>query len=55
MKASRYDCCKYHLLYAGCIEFHEWDEIFNTEITTLVLNIFQCEFCHQSYYLVEGE
>jgi len=50
MKGSRYNYCKNHLLYAGTIEFHEWDELFNAEITVLVLKMFQCEFCHQSYY-----
>jgi len=51
MKVKDYSCCKMHLLPGSLLEFHEWDEVFNSEVTTLMLRAFTCEFCGQTYYL----
>ena len=51
MKVKGYSCCGYHLIPGSVIEFHEWDEVFNAEVTTLLLKGFICEFCSQVYYL----
>lgn len=54
IKESRLiDCCKQYLIFAGVMEFHEWDEVFNAEVTTLRLEMYSCEFCRQSYYLAK--
>jgi len=45
------ECCEKYLIFAGSVEYHEWDEVFGTEITTLLLNMYQCEFCERVYYL----
>lgn len=45
------DCCVRHLNYAGWLEFHEWDEYFGAEITTLRLVHYVCEFCGLGYFL----
>ena len=44
-------CCRNHLIPGGVVEFHEWDEVFNVEVTTLRLKMYHCEFCRHVYYL----
>lgn len=51
MKVKGYSCCKYQLVPGSIIEFHEWDEVFNAEVTTLWLKGYFCGFCSQVYYL----
>lgn len=46
------ECCASarFLNFAGTFEFHDWDEVFGAELTSLWLNMYQCEFCERVYY-----
>lgn len=49
------DCCTKFLNFAGTMEFHDWDEVFGAEVTSLWLNMYQCVFCERVYYMALEE